>query len=104
MELLAWERMICGPRIFGKQAEDWPPVPVPFHCVLSELFAPKARPVCVWRRRNLARMPHFGRAVTKIGVWHRAESVNCDRIVYRIGVGLEKSSGPRPRTRSSQKG
>src|ERR1700730_6088906 len=54
MELLAWERMICGPRIFGKQAEDWPPVPVPFHCVLSEFFAPKARPVCVTMSAKLS--------------------------------------------------
>jgi len=37
-------------------------------------------------------------------VWRRAESVNCDWIVCRIGVGLEKSPGLRSRTRSSQKG
>jgi hypothetical protein len=36
-------------------------------------------------------------------VWRRAESVNCDWIVCRIGVGLEKSPGLRSRTRSSQK-
>jgi hypothetical protein len=45
---------------------------------------------------NMARMPHLGRPCDKNRVWHCAGSVNGDRIVCRIGVGLEKSPGPRP--------
>src|SRR5216683_1352523 len=45
---------------------------------------------------NLARMPSFQAPCDKNKVCRRFESVNCDRIICRIGVGLEYSPGPRP--------
>jgi hypothetical protein len=79
MELLAWERMICGPRIFGKQAEDWPPVPVPFHCVLSEFFAPKAR-TTVLSRSAMKHLFASGESRLEPLAWGRGRSmVSTDR-------------------------